>query len=190
MFCEQLLLYTGAAPLRGGGGGQLPPHEFSLLLFYFYFFACQLSGQSCTSMLIIPLPCYVNFATTISPRFFSDFFSEKKVSELFQDWRRSIVAFCPLPPPPITKHPGAAPAYTLVTLTLIKFTKIAYCSNPHVHHENVNYNILSTNLIHIKFLLELKSYVEMVVYNYKYLPKSVRLKCLRGEGRLKCVLKS
>ena len=44
---------------RGGGGG-----VGGNCLHYDFFLACQLRGQSCTLMILIPLPHYNNFATT------------------------------------------------------------------------------------------------------------------------------
>ena len=99
--------FTVAAP-RGGGGNCPPPPMI-------FFLACQLSGRS--SAMKIPLPHYEDFLETFLK-------SENKcvrvppppppLSDFFQGWCKffglahSVARH--FAPPPLSKHPGAAPA--------------------------------------------------------------------------------
>ena len=89
----------GVAPKESRGAIPPPPH----------FFACQLRGQSFTLLVIIPLPQYANFGTTLCRKENLYQSPPPPPSKIF---RAGAASFHFAPPPPLTKHPAPPPPHT------------------------------------------------------------------------------
>ena len=100
--CHGCMQWRRHGPGGGGGGGGQggncpppPPHDF--FIYYYFFFFCWSAQRSVLAM-IIPLPHYENNLGS----------------------RSNSETFCP--PPPLSKHPGAAPGCMCMLLMHGKFT--------------------------------------------------------------------